>query len=76
MLDASQRHRVPLDRVRFVDALRWLRDGHRGPEARPLIVNPKRPDRLEPREVKRRLKNYKFMTKPRAETKNELENKG
>jgi hypothetical protein len=75
MLDASQRQRVPLDRVSFVDALRWLCDARPEREARALIVNPKRPDRLEPRVVKRRPKSYKLMTKPRAELRKELENK-
>lgn len=76
MLDASQRQRKPLDRISFIDALRWLCDGCPEHEAKPLIVNPKRPDRLEPRVVKRRPKNYKLMTKPRAEMQKELDNKG
>jgi hypothetical protein len=65
MLEASRRQKVPLDRISFVDALRWLRDA--GPDTllTPLVVNPSRPNRLEPRVLKRRMKEYPLMTKPR-----------
>jgi len=65
MLEASRRQRVPLERISFIDALRWLRDA--GPDTRltPLVVNPDRPDRLEPRVIKRRMKEYNLMKKPR-----------
>ena len=66
MLEASRRQRVPLERISFIDALRWLRDA--GPDTRltPLVVNPERPDRLEPRVLKRRMKAYDLMKKPRG----------
>jgi Transposase DDE domain len=66
MLEASRRQRVPLERISFIDALRWLRDA--GPDTRltPLVVNPERPDRLEPRVLKRRMKEYNLMKKPRS----------
>jgi Transposase DDE domain len=65
MLEASRRQKVPLDRISFVDALRWLRDA--GPDTllTPLVVNPSRPNRLEPRVIKRRMKEYPLMKKPR-----------
>jgi len=65
MLEASRRQKVPLERISFIDALRWLRDA--GPDTRltPLLVNPDRPDRLEPRVLKRRMKEYNLMKKPR-----------
>jgi hypothetical protein len=65
MLEASRRQKVPLDRISFIDALRWLRDA--GPETKltPLLVNPARPNRLEPRVLKRRIKQYDLMKKPR-----------
>ena len=37
-----------------------------------LVVNPNRPDRVEPRVVKRRPKEYDRMTQPRAELRRRL----
>jgi Transposase DDE domain len=65
MLEASRRQGVPLDRISFIDALRWLRDAKADTELTPLVVNPARPDRLEPRVLKRRMKEYDLMRKPR-----------
>jgi hypothetical protein len=65
MLEASQRQKVPLDRISFIDALRWLRVAEAGTVLTPLKVNPHRPNRLEPRVIKRRMKEYALMTKPR-----------
>jgi len=72
MLQASQRQQVPLDRISFIDALRWLRKADDGRVLIDLIVNPKRPGRVEPRVVKRRPKEYPRMTKPRAELRQAL----
>lgn len=75
MLRAAQRQKVPPDRISFVDALRWLRDARDSgdPDAMlNLIVNPKRPDRVEPRVVKRRPKKYPLMTRPRQELRQAL----
>lgn len=66
MLEASRRQKVPLDRISFIDALRWLRDANADTKLTPLVVNPSRPDRLEPRVLKRRLKEYTLMKKPRS----------
>jgi hypothetical protein len=38
----------------------------------PLVVNPHRPDRVEPRAVKRRLKPYPLLMKPRRVARNAL----
>jgi Transposase DDE domain len=65
MLEASRRQKVPLDRISFIDALRWLRDAKADTKLTPLVVNPSRPNRLEPRVLKRRMKEYTLMTKPR-----------
>jgi hypothetical protein len=65
MLEASHRQRVPLERISFIDALRWLRDADADTKLTPLVVNPARPNRLEPRAVKRRPKQYDLMNKPR-----------
>jgi hypothetical protein len=65
MLEASRRQKVPLDRISFIDALRRLRDAHADTLLTPLVVNPARPNRLEPRVLKRRMKEYTLMKKPR-----------
>ena len=65
MLEASRRQHVPLERISFLDALRWLRDAQPDTALTALVVNPARPNRLEPRVLKRRMKEYPLMTKPR-----------
>jgi hypothetical protein len=65
MLEASRRQKVRLDRISFIDALRWLRDAGADTKLTPLVVNPLRPNRLEPRVIKRRMKEYSLMKKPR-----------
>lgn len=66
MLEASRRQEVPLEQISFIDALRWLASAPPGAELPNLIVNPRRPNRVEPRQVKRRPKQYPLLTKPRA----------
>ncbi len=67
MCEASQRQGVEGDRISFIDALRWLRDGEEGETMPDLVVNPSRPSRCEPRVRKRRPKEYPVMKRPRAE---------
>jgi hypothetical protein len=72
MLEASRRQEVDVERISFVDALRWLASAHFGDALPRLVVNPLRPDRLEPRVRKRRPKQYPLMQKPRAELRKAL----
>jgi hypothetical protein len=65
MLEASRRQSVPLDRISFVDALRWLSSSPPGTPLPDLVVNPHRPGRAEPRCKKRRAKKYPYMISPR-----------
>jgi hypothetical protein len=65
MLNAAEQQNVPVDRISFVDALRWLRDDKRKEPFIPLIVNPARPGRAQPRVKKRRPKEFPVMKKPR-----------
>ena len=65
MLEAATRQQVPVARVSFADALKWARHARPGEALRPLLVNPRRPDRPEPRCKKRRPKQYDLMNKPR-----------
>jgi hypothetical protein len=72
MLEASRRQNVDVRRVSFIDALRWLQNASPGEDLSNLVVNPHRPNRYEPRVVKRRPKQYPLMTKPRRQLKKEL----
>lgn len=72
MLEASRRQNTPVERISFVDALRWLRTAKPGTPLPKLIVNPHRPNRTEPRVVKRRPKQYGRMTKPRNQLRKAL----
>lgn len=75
MLEASRRQEVPVDRISFADALRWLRDAGRDTCLTPLVINPYRPYRLEPRVLKRRMKEYTLMKKPRKKLRKGLRRK-
>lgn len=76
MLAAAERQKVPIDRISFIDALRWLRSGRTSLEVCDLIVNPHRRGRIEPRVVKRRPKPHRLMTKPREELRKTLLGQG
>jgi hypothetical protein len=75
MLEASRRQEVPVSRISFADALNWMRHARPGDALAKLIVNPYRPNRIEPRCKKRRAKQYDLMNKPRAELRKLLKNK-
>jgi len=60
-----QRQDVPVDRVSFIDAMRWLADAIHGPTELKLRLVPDRPGRYEPRALKRRPKPYDLLNRPR-----------
>jgi hypothetical protein len=64
-----------VDRMSFIDALRWLGGAEAGEEMPELVVNPLRPGRSEPRCKKRRPKQYDLMRAPRAELRKRLREK-
>jgi hypothetical protein len=66
-LAAAKRLGRALERISVLDALRWLSTARPGEPLPPLGVNPHRPDRVEPRAVKRRPKPYPLLTKPRRD---------
>jgi hypothetical protein len=68
---ARQQHVAPA-RISFVDAWRWLRHARPGEAVPPLVVNPQRPGRVEPRVRKRRPKQFPVMKRPRAELRQAL----
>ena len=72
MWTAAQRQGVAVERISFVDALRWLTDGDPDKALPELVVNPYRPDRVEPRAVKRRPKEYDRLNRPREELRKRL----
>jgi hypothetical protein len=72
MRAAAKQQGVALERISFVDALRWLGDSQRPEPVPRLVVNPCRPGRVEPRAVKRRPKAYVRLTKPRSIARNAL----
>ncbi len=65
MGQAARRQRVGMERISFIDALRWLASAQDDEPLPALVVNPHRPNRYEPRVRKRRPKQYPLMTKPR-----------
>jgi hypothetical protein len=72
MLEASHRQNVPVSRISFADALKWMRHARPGERMPELIVVPYRPNRVEPRCKKRRPKEYDLMSRPRHVLRNRL----
>ena len=75
MLEAARRQQADPDRISFIDALRWLASATIGAELCDLVVNPLRAGRFEPRVLKRRMKEYPLMTKPRDVLRQEMAGK-
>jgi hypothetical protein len=70
--ESARVQKVPADRIGFVDTLRWMLDPGPDGDVSKILVNPDRPDRVEPRVRKRRPKQYPVMKRPRTELRNEL----
>ena len=75
MLQAARRQRVPVSRISFIDALKWMRHARPRDRLVDLVVNPLRPGRLEPRCRKRRPKQYALMNKPRRTLRKTLQSR-
>jgi hypothetical protein len=67
MLQSATRQHTAVERISFLDALRWLGAPNTKIPLGALIVNPARPHRVEPRVKKRRPKSFPLMLKPRQE---------
>jgi hypothetical protein len=65
MCQSATRQHLSVERISFMDALRWLGASATAVPLGALIVNPIRPHRVEPRVKKRRLKSFPLMMKPR-----------
>jgi Transposase DDE domain len=75
MANAARRQGVDVRRLSFADALAWLRHAEPGQDPPRLKVVPLRPDRVEPRAVKRRPKPFDLLNRPRDEMRNTIRNK-
>lgn len=75
MGEAARRQDVPVDRISFIDALRWLCHADLESPLPELIVNPERPGRVEPRVRKRRPKQFPVMKRPREQLRKAQKNK-
>lgn len=72
MVKAAQRQHVSPDRISFIDTVRWLISAKPGEELPDLVINPRRPDRHEPRVVKDQIDTYTKMVHPRAKLRKRL----
>jgi hypothetical protein len=72
MLKAAADQHTPVQRVSFVDALRWLCQACARESPLHLQQNPCRPGRHEPRCRKRRMKEYNLMKLPRSQLRKAL----
>jgi hypothetical protein len=76
MVEAARRQKVDVDRISFVDAMRWLVAARPRAVLTRLIVNPDRQGRVEPRVKKRRPKQYDLMIEPRSVLRKRLMGQG
>jgi Transposase DDE domain len=77
MLKAAQQQHVSVHRISFIDALRWIACRALGlPGVNRLLVNPQRTARWDPRVIRRRMKPYDLLTRPRAELKSAGKSEG
>jgi Transposase DDE domain len=72
MAESARIRGVSVDRIGFLDALRWLTQPIPGGDPGDILVNPPRADRVEPRVIKRRMKQFPLMKEPRSVLRNRL----
>jgi hypothetical protein len=72
MCQSARLQHLGVERISFLDALRWLGAPSRGIPLGVLIIIPIRPHRVEPRVKKRRPKSFPFMVKPRQALRQQL----
>jgi hypothetical protein len=72
MGQSARLQHIRVERISFVDALRWLGAPSSGMPLVALIVVPIRPHRVEPRVKKRRPKSFPFMITPRQELRQQV----
>jgi hypothetical protein len=74
--ESARAQGVAPERISVIDTIRWLTGVEDAGDVTVLVVNPVRPGRVEPRVVKRRPKQYRRLTEPRAELRKKLPMKG
>jgi Transposase DDE domain len=72
MWQSATLQHTAVERLSFLDALRWLSEPSTGMPLVALMVIPIRPHRVEPRVKKRRPKSFPFMIKPRQALRQQL----
>jgi hypothetical protein len=72
MWPSARLQHLSVERISFLDALRWLSAPSTGVPLGALLVNPIRPHRVEPRVKKRRPKPFPLMIKPRQALRQQL----
>ena len=72
MWQSATLQHTAVQRISFLDALRWLSEPSTGMPLVALMVIPIRPHRVEPRVKKRRPKSFPFMIKPRQALRQQL----
>jgi len=72
MVSAAKRQKVAVSRISFASALHWMRCAREGESLPRLAIVPYRPNRMEPRVIKRRPKPYDLMTRPRKKMREKL----
>jgi Transposase DDE domain len=72
MCQSATLQHIDVERISFLDALRWLSAPSSGIPLGVLIIIPIRPHRVEPRVKKRRPKSFPFMIKPRQALRQQL----
>jgi Transposase DDE domain len=72
MCQSATLQHISVERISFLDALRWLGAPTPGRPLIALIVNPARPQRVEPRVKKRRPKSFPFMITPQQVLRQQL----
>jgi hypothetical protein len=72
MWHSAMRQHIGVERISFLDALRWLSAPSSGIPLGGLIVNPIRPPCVEPRVKKRRPQSFPFMITPRQALRQQL----
>jgi hypothetical protein len=76
MRQSATLQHTAVERISFLDALRWLSAPSTSRPLVALIVNPIRPNRVEPRVKKRRPKSFPFMITPRQQLREQLVQQG
>jgi hypothetical protein len=74
MLEAAERQKTKPDRISFADVMAWVQLARRGEQMPRFVINPIRPERIDPRAIKRRPKSYDLMNRPRREMREAMRN--